>query len=61
MPGFGVIQKHSTVSGVILCSMSFLLLIFSIILFPYIFSCACNETVCGTSPARDDELVCDVS
>lgn len=37
------------------------LLIFSIILFPYVLSCACNEIVYGTSPARDDELLCDLS
>lgn len=70
MPGFGVIQKHSTVRGVILCSMYFFLsgvlfffflLIFSVILFPYVFSCACNEIVYGTSPPRDDELLCDLS
>jgi len=70
MPAFGVIQKHSTVSGVILCSTYFFFLlgfliffhlIFSIILFPYVFSCACNEILYETSLARDDELLCDRS
>lgn len=70
MPAFSVIQKHSTVSGVILCSMYFFtfrgfnfffLLIFSIILFPYVFSWACNEIVYGTSAARDDEILCNLS
>lgn len=29
--------------------------------FLYVFSCACNEIVSGTSPARDDKLLCDLS
>lgn len=39
----------------------FSLLIFSVILFPYVFSCTYNEIVCGTCPASDDELLCDLS